>query len=567
MKLTFSYLLTILLSIYQVAFGQLLHDRKDMVFARADSLRGGLTHLRTCYDVTYYHLDVKVDTLTKSIEGSNRIAFRVVEPFDKMQVDLFENMKIDKIMFDDGTPLQHEREHNAVFITVPGMLEPNTHHEIMIHYSGKPMVAKRPPWEGGFVWANDKEGNPWIAVTCQGTGASLWWPNKDHQSDEPDSMTIGVTVPEGLMNISNGRLRSKTSLPNGWTRYDWFVSYPINNYNVTLNIGKFVHFRDFYIDGDTLTLDYYVMPDNLEMARKQFEQVGPMLGCFEKYFGRYPFPRDGFKLVESPHLGMEHQSAIAYGNRYVQGYKGTASSEVGLTFDFVIIHETAHEWWGNSVTSEDIADMWIHESFGAYAEALYVECLHGYDKALSYINGKKTKILNRKPIIGVYGVNQEGSRDMYNKGQLVLNTLRHVINDDKLWWEIIFGLANEFKHQILTADDIVNYVNDIAGEDYTYFFDQYLKYPRLPELEVKLTVNEGNATLDYKWDADVQDFRMPIKVTTSREEYEFIRPTTSSQSIELDGIKPEEFGIAEHLFYVDIQQEVVYVDPSKDEQW
>ena len=228
----------ILLPTYQAAFGQLLHDSKDLVFTRADSLRGGLTPLRTRYDVTYYHLDVRVDTMAKSIEGSTIITFRVVQPFEKMQVDLFENMKINKIMFDDGTLLQHEREHNAVFITMPRTLEPNTQHEIMIHYSGKPLVAKRPPWEGGFVWAYDKEGNPWIAVTCQGTGASLWWPNKDHQSDEPDSMMISVTVPEGLMNISNARLRSKASMPEGWTRYDWFVSYPINNYNVTLNIGQ-----------------------------------------------------------------------------------------------------------------------------------------------------------------------------------------------------------------------------------------------------------------------------------------------------------------------------------------
>jgi aminopeptidase N len=537
-------MLSILLSVCQAAFGQLLHDSKDRTFTRADSLRGMLTPLRTCYDVTYYHLNLSVDTLTRSIRGSNRIAFRVVAPFEKMQVDLFENMKIDKVTLDSGLSLQYKREHNAVFITIPGMLELNTQHILIIDYSGTPIDARRPPWEGGFVWSHDKEGNPWIAVTCQGTGASLWWPNKDHQSEEPDSMLISVTVPEGLVNISNGRLRGKTSLPDGRARYDWFVSYPINNYNVTLNIGKFAHLREFYVVDDTLTLDYYVMPDNLEKARKQFQQVGPMLGCFEKYFGKYPFPRDGFKLVESPHLGMEHQSAIAYGNRYVQGYRGTASSEVGLEFDFIIIHEAAHEWWGNSVTSEDIADMWIHESFAAYSEAVYVECLHGYEKALSYINAKKARILNRKPIIGVYGVNHEGSRDMYNKGQLVLNTLRHVINDDKLWWEIIFGLAN-----------------------YTYFFDQYLKHSGIPELEVKLTVNEENVTLDYKWDADVEDFRMPIKVTTSRGEFEFIYPTTSLQSIRLTGLKPEEFMIAEDLFYVDVNRNVVYVDPRRDEEW
>ncbi len=548
---------------FQLVFAQLLHGQEDVVFTRADTLRGMLTPLRTCYDVIYYQLDIKVDPESKSIEGSNKIKFTVVAAFDKMQVDLFENMHIEDITLDGVGSVPFEREYDAVFIQFPMTLRVDTEHEITVFYSGKPTVAKRAPWEGGFTWTNDREGNPWIAVSCQEIGASLWWPNKDHQSDEPDSMMISVTVPEGLTNVSNGRLRSKTALPDGWTRYDWFISYPINNYNVTLNIGKYAHFRDIYVNGDTLTLDYFVMPYNLEKAKKQFQQVKPMMACFEKFFGKYPFQNDGFKLIETPYLGMEHQSAIAYGNNYVQGYKGITWSEIGLSFDFVIVHESAHEWWGNSVTSKDIADMWIHESFGAYAEAVYVECMHGYKEALTYINGKKSRVSNKEPIIGVYGVHKRGSRDMYNKGQLVLNTLRHVLDDDSLWWDVIYGIATKFSYQTIHADDIVNYVNEKTGTDFTYFFDQYLKYPTIPQLVISVAKKDTSVTARYKWDADVEDFRMPIKVTTSKHKYEFIYPTTSWQSIRLHEIKPEDFRVAEDLFYVDVELSPVYIDPNK----
>ena len=340
--------------------------KPPLVFTHADTLRGMLTPERSCYDVKYYSLDVKVNPATQFISGSNTIQFLVDSAFDRMQIDLFSNMQIQNIVLDDSIIVPFLRDSNAIFVNLPKVLEKSTIHRVKVTYSGKPIVAKNPPWAGGFTWTNDSSGNPWVVVTCQGTGASLWLPNKDHQSDEPDSMSISVTVPKGLMDISNGRLRATTDLPDGWTRYDWFVSYPINNYNVTVNIGKYTHFADTYLsNGDTLTLDYYVLPANTEKARTQFLQVKTMLTAFEKYFGKYPFIRDGYKLVECPHNGMEHQSAVAYGNRYLQGYKGRASSEVGLKFDFIIVHESAHEWWGNSVTSKDVADMWIHESFGA----------------------------------------------------------------------------------------------------------------------------------------------------------------------------------------------------------
>ncbi len=534
-------------------------------FTRADSLRGNyLLPQRACYDVTYYHLDIAVDTSSKSIRGSNTIRFKVVHPFTLMQVDLFPNMKVDKIEFEDGSVLKYTREYGAVFISVPKELKSGTEHQIKFYYSGEPIIAKRPPWDGGFIWKTDKEGNPWIEVTCQGTGASLWWPNKDQQADEPDSMLLSVTVPKGLEDISNGRLRNKTVLPNGETRFDWFISYPINNYDVTVNIGRFDHFSDIYTsrDGSKLTLDYYVLPENLKKAKKQFKQVKKMLAAFENYFGKYPFYRDGYKLIDASHNGMEHQTAVAYGNHYWNGYVGRASSAVGLKFDFIIIHESAHEWWGNSVTSKDIADMWIHESFGAYAEALYVEYYWGRKASLEYINGKKPNVRNEQPIIGPYYVNKEGAGDMYDKGQLVLNTLRDVINNDKLWFSVLRGIQEKFALQTVTADDITNYINEKTGTDYNYFFNQYLRYPKLPELLV-FVVKKGNETaLRYRWIADVKDFRMPVKVTTSKNKYEFIYPTEKWQDMKLKNFDPRDFKVDEDEFYCAVKIFRSYIDPE-----
>jgi aminopeptidase N len=535
------------------------------VFTRTDTLRGMNSPERTCYDITYYHLDVKIDPAAQSIDGSNTIDFIVDSTFNRMQVDLFKNMDIGKIILDGGTALQFDREYDAVFIHYSQPLEKSSRHSIKILYSGKPVVAKRPPWDGGFTWTTDSSGNPWVVVTCQGTGASLWWPNKDHQADEPDSMLISVTVPKGLMDVSNGRLRSTTELPDGWTRFDWFVSSPINNYCVTVNIGKFAHFADTFNQGEPLSLDYYVLPQNLEKAKEQFKQVKTMMEAYYKYFGPYPFIRDGYKLIECPHTGMEHQSAVAYGNWYIGGYRGRSSSEVGLKFDFIIIHESAHEWWGNSVTSKDVADMWIHESFGAYAEALYVEYMWGHDEALKYINGKKQNVDNAEPIIGIYNVQNEGSHDMYDKGQLVLNTLRSVIDNDDVWFSILRGIQDTFKYQTITAEDIFNFINKKTGKDYTYFFNQYWRYPKIPTLELGVRQKGDTVSLNYRWKADVKDFHMPVKVTTSKDKYEFIYPTTTWQTMALKDIKPMEFKVAENLFYMGVKIYYSYLDPRLEE--
>ena len=541
-------------------------DAKAPSFTRADSLRGLLTPLRTCYDVLYYRLDVRVDPEQELVTGSTTIRFAVVSDFTALQLDLFPNMDVRQILLEGTTKLTYSREFGALFVRFPETMNKGTVREITVEYSGKPTVAKNPPWDGGFTWARDSSGNPWVVVTCQGTGASLWWPNKDHQSDEPDSMMISVTVPPGLEDISNGRLRSRRVLRDGWTRFDWFVSYPINNYAVTINVGKYAHFADQYVSGDTLTLDYYVMPGHLVAARDHFRQVGPMFAAFEHWFGKYPFIRDGYKLVESPHTGMEHQSAVAYGNRYLQGYRGRASSPAGLKFDFIIIHESAHEWWGNSVTARDPADMWIHESFGAYAEALFVETLYGREQSLLYINGKRSNVGNNAPIIGVFNVNKEGSGDMYDKGQLVLNTLRSVIDNDSLWLDILRGLSETFQYRTINGKDVVDYMCARTRQDLRYFFDQYLGHPELPRLRIAVSKKGEEVTARYRWEADVPDFRMPVKVTLGPDSVGFIYPTTSWNNTRLSLKDPLEFRAAEDLFYFDLVLSRVYIDPRASDR-
>lgn len=558
-------LITTCMLMYAItSHAQLMTEKTS--FSRGDSLRGELTPIRTCYDVHYYHLDVDIDPEDQFIKGSNTMYFSLEEDTERIQIDLFENMKIRKVILDNDEKLKFKREFNTVFIELPELLKAGSTHQMKIEYSGKPQIALNPPWDGGFIWEKDSVGDPWVAVAVQGTGASLWWPNKDHQSDEPDSMMISITVPEELENISNGRLGSIVPIKGGKRQFNWFVSYPINNYNVTVNIGKFAHFSDFYVgsDKDTLTLDYYVIPQEIEKAKIQFEQVKPMMDFFYEYFGPYPFTRDGYKLVQSPHLGMEHQSAVAYGNRYLNGYNGTGSSEVALTFDFIIQHETGHEWWGNSITTNDVADMWVHESFTAYSEGLYVEFMHGYDEAMKYINGKKQSIMNDQPMIGPFHVNKEGSGDMYNKGQLVLNTLRHVIDDDELWKGMLLGMNEEFKYQTIDGQQVFDYIEKKSGMELSYFFDQYFRHASLPKLLVDVVKKGERVTAAYRWEADVSEFKMPVKIMTSPGNFEFIYPGTKRAIvIELKGIHPDDFDVQEDQFFMDLDISRIYVDPRK----
>ena len=372
-------------------------------FGRKDSLRGFLFPERSCYDVTFYHLNINVEPENKFIRGYNEIHFEALDSFRLFQIDLFENMSISQIIF-DGKELSFSREYNAVFVDFDQWIKKGSKAFIRVYYEGNPKIAVNPPWDGGFSWKTDKNGKDWIGVSCQGLGASSWWPNKDHQSDEPDSMLISCQIPFGLSCISNGNLRlhdlRKSTMH--FNTYNWFVSYPINNYDVSINIGDYVHFDDQYIsNGDTLALDYYVLSYNEQKAKTHFEQVKPMLNCFEKYLGPYPFFNDGFALIETPYLGMEHQSGIAYGNNFLPGYKGNTNFTAGLDFDYIIIHETGHEWWGNSITANDISDMWIQETFCTYSEALFVECIYGYDTMIKYVENQMKMARNVSPIVGV----------------------------------------------------------------------------------------------------------------------------------------------------------------------
>jgi aminopeptidase N len=553
--------LILVVVLYLPLSAQLFHPKK--IFTQADSLRGGLSLQRSCYDVTFYVLDIKIDPHNKFISGSNRIEFRVVQSFDVMQIDLFENMEIEKILF-ENFPLKFVREYNAVFVYFPEKLSEDQYQSVQVYFSGYPQVAKNPPWDGGFIWKKDSQDNPWVSVTTQGTGASLWWPNKDHQSDKPDSVLLRVTVPPGLEDISNGRLRKVQELANGWSCFHWFISYPINNYNITINIGKFAHFSDVYKGENELTLDYYVLPENLKKARRQFKQVKSTLSCFEKFFGPYPFSRDGYKLIESSHLGMEHQTAVAYGNGYRNGYKGNSSAQIGLKFDYIIIHESAHEWWGNSITSKDIADLWIHESFATYAEALYVECRWGYHAAMAYLEGKKQEVRNDQPIIGPIGVNQEGSADMYAKGALMLNTLRHILEDDKKWFSWIKNIAQLYKYQTVETEDIIHFFSIQSGRDLGKFFEQYLQHNTIPTLDISLVKNGKNLICTYRWISDVPEFDIPIKITIKKNRYEFIYPSSQYQKLVLKNMHPEDFKIAEKQFYVNVNIRKQYVVGNTD---
>ena len=521
-------------------------------FTRADSLRGSTTSpLRTCYDMNYYHLDVKVDIDKKFISGSNLFRFTATRNFSKLQFDLYANLRIEKVVY-KGQLLPYKREFNAVFITFPKTILKGSKEAFTVYYSGNPTIAKRAPWDGGFVFATDSAGKPWVATACEGVGASIWWPNKDQLFDEVDSMMISISVPRGLTDVSNGRLRKTTQLPDGYTRFDWFVANPINNYDVTANIANYQHLSDSYNgENGNLTLDYWVLPQHADKAAKQFaDNVKPMLKAFEHWFGPYPWYADGYKLVETPHLGMEHQSAIAYGNKYQNGYLGRDLSGTGwgLKWDFIVVHESGHEWFGNSLTDKDIADMWIHEGFTNYSESLFTEYYYGKQAGQEYVHGTRRSIQNDEPIIGTYNVNKEGSGDMYYKGGNLLNMLRTVINNDDKWLQILRGLNKTFYHQTITTQQVVDYINQQAGINLTTIFDQYLRYKNIPTLEFRF---DKGATY-CRWVADVDGFTMPVKVRARGGEYRFISPGTTFSAVELPGITKDNLEVDTFDYYIGV---------------
>ncbi len=498
---------------------------------RADTLRGSITPERAWWDLGYYHLAVEIFPETKSIKGTNLVKYRVKSENQTLQIDLQEPLKITSAV-QNGEKLEVKKEGAAHFVTLKKKQTPGQVEEILISYEGQPKVAVRPPWDGGITWQKDANGKQFIASSNQGIGSSIWWPTKDHPADEVDSLRISVTVPSELMDVSNGRL-VKTEKNGETTTYHWEVKNPINDYGVNINVGDYVHFAEkFAGEKGELDMDYYVLRDNLEKAKVHFQDAGRMMKAFEYWFGPYPFYEDGFKLVEAPYLGMEHQSSVTYGNGYQNGYRGRDLSGTGwgMKFDFIIIHEAGHEWFANNITYQDVADMWIHESFTNYSESLFLDFHYGKEAGQEYVRGTRMNIANDIPIIGKYGVNQRGSGDMYYKGGNLLNMLREILNDDEKWRGVLRGLNQEFYHQTVTTEQVEDYISKAFGKDLKPVFDQYLRDVRIPILEYYCSDDQ---TLNYRWINAVASLDMPVDVSMGEKKVRLM-PTTKWQQLQVE---------------------------------
>jgi aminopeptidase N len=530
------------IAVVLLAFAAVLAGARGQT--RADLLRGAYGPYRANNDLLFYHLDVRVDPQTKFLQGKNTIRFRMLKDGRRIQLDLHRALHVDKIVL-DGVRLKYTREEGAVFVDFPQTLQAGRVYSIDFYYSGHPVESGR---FGSITFRKDPAGHPWINTACEETGASVWWPNKDQWRDEVESMEISVSIPNGLVDVSNGKFMGKTDLGDGYTRWDWLVHYPINNYDVSLNIGNYVHFGERLGE---LPLDFYVLPEDQPQAEKQFSQAKGMLEIFGHYLGDYPFPQDGYKLIEAPYSGMEHQTAVTYGNHFTNGYLGRdwVGGGLSLRFDFIIIHESAHEWFGNSITAADRSDMWIHEGWATYLESLYVESLWGRADALQYLNLLKTKVKNLQPIISARGVNSTPPEDQYFKSALFINTLRSVVNDDARWWALLHGFYQRFQYQNIMTEDVVAYFSQETGMNLTPIFDQYLHHAALPVLDLQRSA-EG---VRYRWEADEPGFAMPVMVG-SKEHWQMIHPTTSWQTMPANQAK-DEFDAATDLFYITVNKQ------------
>jgi aminopeptidase N len=529
----------------------------------ANLLRGEYGRYRANNDLLSYDLNIRIDPEKKFVSGTNTIRFKMLKDDTRIQLDLYENLKIDQIVFVDGpyakpypvgnrtvmaAPilLKYERDSGAVFVDFPKTLKAGFTYTIEFSYSGTPQTIGR---FGGFTFGKDPASRPWIFTACEGEGASIWWPNKDQWKDEVESMNLSVAVPNGLTDVSNGKFLGSTDLHDGYTQWKWLIQYPINNYSVSVNIGKYEHWSDRVGD---LPLDFYALPEDLERAKKQFAQAKGMIEAFQHYFGEYPFKKDGYKLIQAPYSGMEHQSAVTYGNRFANGYLERDWTGVGISprFDFIIIHESGHEWFGNSVTAADRSDMWIHEGWTTYLECLYVEYMYGKADGLKYTNGYRAKVQNQKPIIAPRGVNATPPQDQYFKGALFLNTLRSVIDDDRRWWMLIKNLYQHFKYQSIMTEDMVDYVNRETKRNLTPIFNQYLRHTAIPKLELKF--HDAAGTVSYRWQVDEPGFEMPVRVG-SKDNWEIIRPTAEWKTMKTS-LKKDAFQVATDLYFVDVSK-------------
>jgi aminopeptidase N len=492
-------------------------------FTRADTLRGSIGPHRAWWNVTHYDISVRPDIPDRSITGTTIMSFVAVDEGSRMQIDLQQPLVIDSMFYEFTTihghvvkaheqPVEHERDGNVAWVDLPQPMRMHESSRLRIHYHGEPKAARQPPWDGGWVWRTDALARPWVSLACQGLGASVWYPCKDHQSDEPDNVaSLRITVPDTLVAVGNGRLQSTTPNEDGTSTWHWAVTHPINTYNIAPYIGKYVHFGEVYegVEGP-LDLDYWVLENDLPRAQQQFQQVGPMMECFERMLGPFPWYADGYKLVQAPFLGMEHQSAIAYGNNFMNGYRGMdiSHSGHGNKFDYIIVHESGHEWYGNSISTADIADMWVHEGFTVYTEVAYVECMFGKEAAHQYMTGMRQNIQNDRPVIGPYGVNEEGSNDMYYKGAAVVHMVRAIMDDDEAFWNMIREMLVEFKHSIVTSAQIEAFMDARTEADLRPMFDQYLRTTRIPRLEWQV----NGRRLSYRWSGVPEGFNMPVDV-------------------------------------------------------
>jgi aminopeptidase N len=517
----------------------------------ADFLRGTYGPYRANNDLLYYHLDVRVDPEKKYLSGKNLIRFKMLQDGTRIQLDLVPTFKIDRILLEEenGTTkvLKYERAAGrTVYVDFPKPLRKGSTYAIDFYYSGNPVEMGR---FGGFVFRKDPMGRPLVNTACEEEGASVWWPNKDQWRDEVENMDISVEAPSNMEEVSGGRFQGKTDLHDGYTRWDWKVQYPINNYDVSLNIGTYTHFSDSYGD---LSLDYYVFPEDLEKAKKQFVQVKDMLNAYTYYFGEYPFPKDGYKLVEALYSGVENQSAITYGNHFENGYLGRPKTGIGTRFDFIIIHESAHEWFGNSITARDRSDMWIHEGWANYSETLFVEYMWGKQDGLTYLNTGKANVKNARPVISQEGVFSTPPEDQYKKGALFLNTLRSVVNDDAKWFALLHDYYQHFKYQTIMTTDVVAFFNQQTGMNLTPIFNEYLRHATIPTLELKF--DESAGTVSYRWRADEPAFAMPVSVGT-KDAWQIIQPTTTEWKTMPSTLKKGDFEVATDLYYVNVDKQ------------
>jgi aminopeptidase N len=546
-----------LISVFSVN-AQLFQEKPG--FTRQDTLRGMLNKNRSWWDVVHYDLKIKPDIEKFSISGSNVITFRVIEKAAKwMQIDLQEPMQITRIML-DLKPVKFYRDGNVwyVEITKSKQLKLQSLHRLEISFHGVPKPALQAPWDGGIVWNKDKKNNPWIGTACQGLGASSWWPCKDHQSDKSDSATMHISVPDTLINVSNGRLKNTIKNNDNTNTWIWHISKPISTYNLTMNIGKYVHWQDT-LNGKNgiLTLDYYILEDDLEKAKFQFKQTKPMLSAFEYWFGAYPFYEDGYKLIHTSYVGMEHQSAIAYGNDFKNGYKREDISETGqgLKWDFILIHESGHEWFGNNITAKDVADLWIHEGFTNYAECLYMHEIFNKQSANEYIIGLRKRVENNKSVIGTYNVNKEGSTDMYYKASNMLHTIRQIIDNDSIFRNILVSLNETYRYKTVNTQEVEKYISKFSNINLEKIFDQYLRTTKIPVLEYKITETSSDKKLLYRWTNVVEGFDMKIKLPADSNRFHWVQPGPEwqSASIEVSEIKDIEL-LFDRNFYITYKQ-------------